>query len=218
TPTEVVDYILRSVQAILQQEFGASISDPGVHVLDPFTGTGTFIVRLLESGLIAPEDLVRKYTSELHANEILLLAYYIAAINIEATLHGLLKEADPDAGYLPFQGIVLADTFQMTEDGDTLDSAIFPTNNARVAAQKNLDIRVIIGNPPYSVGQTSGNDANANLKYPTLDRQIEKTYAARSTATLKNSLYDSYIRAIRWASDRIGDEGIIGYVTNGGWI
>ncbi|WP_324651978.1 DEAD/DEAH box helicase [Georgenia sp. H159] len=218
TPTEVVDYILRAVQAILQQEFGVSISDPGVHVLDPFTGTGTFIVRLLESGLIDPADLLRKYTSELHANEILLLAYYIAAINIEATLHGLLRENDPDAGYVPFEGIVLADTFQMTEDGDTLDSAIFPTNNARAEAQKNLDIRVIIGNPPYSAKQGSVNDANANLKYPTLDRQIENTYATRSTATNKNSLYDSYIRAIRWASDRIGPEGIIGYVTNGGWI
>lgn len=218
TPTEVVDYILRAVQDLLQQEFGVSISDPGVHVLDPFTGTGTFIVRLLESGLIDREDLVRKYTSELHANEILLLAYYIAAINIEATLHGLLKDADPEAGYLPFEGIVLADTFQMTEDGDTLDSAIFPTNNARAEAQKNLDIRVIIGNPPYSGGQTSMNDANANLKYPTLDRRIETSYAARSAATNKNSLYNSYIRAVRWASDRIGDEGIIGYVTNGGWI
>ncbi|WP_454778744.1 DEAD/DEAH box helicase [Georgenia muralis] len=218
TPTQVVDFIIRSVETVLQTEFGASISDEGVHVLDPFTGTGTFIVRLLESGLIRPEDLLRKYTQELHANELLLLAYYIGAINIEATLHGLLKETDPTAGYVPFDGMVLTDTFQMTEDGDTMDAVMFPANNARVEAQKALDIRVIIGNPPYSVGQTSANDANQNLKYPTLDEHIENTYAARSTATSQRTLYDSYIRAIRWATDRIGDEGVIGYVTNGGWI
>ncbi|HZL05223.1 MAG TPA: DEAD/DEAH box helicase family protein, partial [Coriobacteriia bacterium] len=144
TPVEVVDFIIRSVEHLLREEFGASISDPGVHVLDPFTGTGTFIVRLLESGLIRPEDLLHKYTSELHANEILLLAYYIAAINIEATFHGIVTETDLDAGYVPFNGIVLTDTFQMTEAGDTMDQVMFPANNARAEAQKNLDIRVII--------------------------------------------------------------------------
>lgn len=221
TPVEVVDFIIRSVDDVLRAEFDASLTDRGVHVLDPFTGTGTFIVRLLQSGLIRPEDLLYKYTNDLHANEILLLAYYIAAINIEATLHGLLTEQDPEAGYLPFDGIVLTDTFQMTEDGDTLDQAIFPQNNERAAHQKALDIRVIIGNPPYSVGQTSGNDNNANLKYPTLDDSIARTYAARSSAVNKNSLYDSYIRAIRWASNRLeGSEhgGIVAYVTNGGYI
>lgn len=218
TPVEVVDFILRSVEHLLGTEFGASLSDEGVHILDPFTGTGSFVVRLLQSGLIRPHDLARKYASEIHANEILLLAYYIAAINIEATYHGLRTEEDPDAGYEPFNGIVLADTFQMTEDGDTLDTAVFPANHERAAHQLDLDIRVIIGNPPYSVGQTSANDNNANLKYPTLDGTIESTYAARSTATNKNSLYDSYIRAIRWASDRIKDAGIIGFVTNGGFI
>lgn len=218
TPVEVVDFIIRSVDHLLRTEFGASLSDEGVHILDPFTGTGTFIVRLLESGLIDPAALLRKYTAELHANEILLLAYYIAAINIEATFHGLLAEQTPDAAYVPFNGIVLTDTFQMTEDGDTLDTSVFPANNQRAADQLGLDIRVIIGNPPYSVGQTSGNDNNANLRYPTLDAAIEATYAARSTATNKNSLYDSYIRAIRWASDRIKDAGVIGFVTNGGFL
>ncbi|WP_307858269.1 DEAD/DEAH box helicase [Cellulomonas fulva] len=218
TPVEVVDFILSSVEHLLGTEFGASLSDEGVHVLDPFTGTGTFMVRLLESGLINPHDLARKYASELHANEILLLAYYIAAINIEATYHAVRAEADPDAGYEPFGGIVLADTFQMTEHGDVLDTAVFPVNNARASEQLALDIRVIVGNPPYSVGQTSANDNNANLKYPTLDKHIETTYAARSSATNKNSLYDSYIRAIRWASDRVKDAGIIGFVTNGGFL
>lgn len=228
TPVEVVDFIIRAVDDVLVKDFGASISDEGVHVLDPFTGTGTFIVRLLQSGRIKPADLLRKYAQELHANELLLMAYYIAAINIEATMHGLLEEQakavgqDPaDADYRPFDGIVLTDTFQMTEDGDTLDDFVFTSNNERVVAQNALDIRVIIGNPPYSAGQGSQNDNNANLKYPTLDLSIRSTYAELSTATLKNSLYDSYIRAIRWGSDRIlnsPDGGVLCYVSNGGYI
>lgn len=228
TPIEVVDFILRSVNDVLKEHFGTTISGEGVHVLDPFTGTGTFITRLLQSGLIEPADLARKYANELHANEILLMAYYIAAINIEATFHGLQREAavesgtDPDqVGYKPFEGIVLTDTFQMTEDGDTLDEAMFTGNNDRVIAQNGLDIRVILGNPPYSVGQSSGNDNNANQAYPTLDESIRSTYAAQSTATNKNSLYDSYIRAIRWASNRVIDSdngGVVCYVSNGGYI
>jgi predicted helicase len=218
TPVQIVDFIIRSVDHLLATELGASLSDEGVHILDPFTGTGSFVVRLMESGLIRPGDLARKYASEIHANEILLLAYYIAAINIEATYHGLLAEHDSNVGYTPFDGIVLADTFQMTETDDVLDTSVFPTNNERATRQLDLDIRVIVGNPPYSVGQTSANDNNANLKYPTLDGAIERTYAAGSSATLKNSLYDSYIRAIRWATDRIKDAGVIGFVTNGGFL
>lgn len=228
TPMEVVDFILRAVNDALGEHFGASISDEGVHVLDPFTGTGTFIVRLLQSGLIDQQDLLRKYTQELHANEILLMAYYIAAINIEATFHALQQDQarergeDADAvGYESFAGIVLTDTFQMTEDGDALDERMFTSNSDRVVEQNALDIRVIVGNPPYSVGQTSGNDNNANLKYPTLDASIRDTYAKLSTATNKNSLYDSYIRAIRWASNRVlksDHGGIICYVSNGGYI
>ncbi len=224
TPMEVVDFILRAVDDALQQHFGARISDEGVHVLDPFTGTGTFIVRLLQSGLIDSKDLLRKYTQELHANEILLMAYYIAAINIEATFHALqLEQADPseEVEYAPFDGIVLTDTFQMSEDGDALDERMFTANNNRVVEQNALDIRVIVGNPPYSVGQTSGNDNNANQSYKTLDDSIRDTYAKRSTATNKNSLYDSYIRAIRWASNRVlrsQQGGVICYVSNGGYI
>lgn len=222
TPIEIVDFILRSVDDVLRAEFGSGITDEGVHVLDPFTGTGTFIVRLLQSELIRPEDLARKYASELHANEILLLAYYIAAINIETTFHDLIAQADgKELGEVPYEsfgGIVLTDTFQLTEDGDLGDPEVFGTNNSRAEAQKKLDIQVIVGNPPYSVGQTSGNDDNANVKYSTLDARIAETFAARTEATNKNSLYDSYLRAIRWASDRIGDDGVIGFVTNGGWI
>lgn len=213
TPIEVVDYILGSVQDVLRDEFASSLSDEGVHVLDPFTGTGTFIARLIESGLIEPAALAHKYRKELHANEIVLLAYYIAAINIEATFHGVHGGA-----YEPFDGIVLTDTFQMFEHGDAMDEAVFVTNNARVAAQKVAPIRVILGNPPYSVGQGSQNENNRNLSYPTLDSRIRGTYVKEASGANLNSLYDSYIRAFRWASDRIGDQGVIAYVTNGSWL
>lgn len=229
TPVPIVDFILRSVDWLARTHLGRSISYEGVHVLDPFTGTGTFIVRLLQSGLISKADLARKYAHELHANEILLLAYYIAAANIEVTYRDLMRsdatpasseESDPaQAGYTPFDGIVLADTFQMTEDGDTLDQSMFVANNERATAQLELtSIQVVVGNPPYSVGQESANDNNANQHYPSLDAKIEATYAACSTGTNKNSLYDSYLRAIRWASDRVGEAGVIGFVTNGGFI
>lgn len=213
TPVEVVDFIVRSADDALRHEFGVGLTDDNVHILDPFTGTGTFIVRLLQNGLIRPQDLERKFQQELHANEIVLLAYYIAAINIEAAFHDLQK-----ASYQPFNGIVLTDTFQMFESQGTLNEVMFPENNQRVVRQRNNDIRVIIGNPPYSAGQTSENDGNKNLKYPALDDKIRDTYAKYSSATLKNSLYDSYIRAIRWASDRIKDRGIVCFVTNGSFI
>lgn len=212
TPVEVVDFILHSVNDLLQQEFGQTLGSKGVHIIDPFTGTGTFITRLLQSGLIKPEELPHKYQHEIHANEIVLLAYYIAAINIEATYHSLIG-----GKYVPFEGICLTDTFQMYEKDD-LVSALTVDNSQRRKRQKQLDIRVIVGNPPYSAGQTSANDNNANIDYPHLDARIRDSYAAKSVATNKNGLYDSYIRAIRWASDRIGDAGVIGYVTNASFI
>lgn len=212
TPVEVVDFIIHSVAHILETEFGQTLGSEGVHILDPFTGTGTFITRLLQSGLIAPERLPYKYQHEIHANEIVLLAYYIAAINIEAVYHGIVG-----GDYQPFQGICLTDTFQLYEKADLVD-ALLEQNSARRKRQKELDIRVIIGNPPYSAGQTSANDNNPNTEYPHLNSRIRKTYAERSTATLKNALYDSYIRAIRWASDRIGNSGVIGFVTNAGFL
>jgi predicted helicase len=232
TPVEVVDFILRSVDHLLRQEFGQTLGSKGVHILDPFTGTGTFITRLLQSGLIKPEELAHKYRHEVHANELVLLAYYIAAINIEATYHTLMNAHLPagqsvlgveDPGeraevtYEPFPGILLTDTFQMYEKDDLVD-ALLVDNSERRKRQKQLDIRVIVGNPPYSVGQKSENDNNDNVEYPALDERIRSTYATRSDATLSKGLYDSYIRAIRWASDRIGDAGIIGFVTNAGFL
>ena len=212
TPVEVVDFILHSVNHLLQQEFGQTLGSKGVHIIDPFTGTGTFITRLLQSGLIKPEELPHKYKHEIHANELVLLAYYIAAINIEAAYHGEVIDE-----YTPFEGICLTDTFQMYEKDDLVD-ALLVDNSARRKRQKQLDIRVIVGNPPYSVGQKSENDNNDNVEYPSLDARIRSTYAERSDATLAKGLYDSYIRAIRWASDRIGDAGIIGFVTNAGFL
>lgn len=221
TPVEIVDFILRAADTASRDAFGKGLTDEGVHILDGFTGTGTFMTRLLQSGLIRPEDIARKYANELHANELMLLAYYIAAVNIEATYHALTREPGQDAtdqDYEPFPGIVMADTFQISENGDELDLEVFPTNNARIEAQLAAPINVIVGNPPYSVGQTSANDLNANLKYKKLDARIAETYAKYSTAANKNSLYDSYLRAFRWATDRIGDQGIVAFVSNGGWI
>ena len=212
TPVEIVDFIIRSVNDVLEDEFGTTLGSKGVHILDPFTGTGTFVTRLLQSGLIAPEDLPRKYANEIHANEIVLLAYYIAAVNIETAYHEITG-----GDYKPFKGICLTDTFEMQE-GDDLLAQIMPDNSGRRTRQKETDIRVIVGNPPWSAKQRSENDNAANQSYPGLDARISDSYARHSSATLLNSLYDSYIRAIRWASDRIGMSGVIGLVTNANWI
>jgi predicted helicase len=211
TPVEVVDFILHSVNHLLQQEFGQSLGSKGVHIIDPFTGTGTFITRLIQSGLIKPEELSHKYKHEIHANELVLLAYYIAAINIEAAYSEVF------ADYEPFQGICLTDTFQMYEKDDLVD-ALLVDNSARRKRQKALDIRVIVGNPPYSIGQKEESEGTKRIEYPNLDARIKETYIARSEATLAKGLYDPYVLAIRWASDRIGDKGVIGFVTNAGYV
>ena len=212
TPVEVVDFIIHSVNDILQQEFGQSLGSDGVHIIDPFTGTGTFITRLLQSGLMTPEEIKKKYKGQIHANELVLLAYYIAAINIESVYHDIVG-----GDYVPFEGICLTDTFQMYEKEDQAD-LILVDNSARRKRQKKLDIRVIMGNPPYSVGQKNANDNNRNISYPYLDGRVESTYAQRSKMTSVKNLYDSYIRAIRWASDRIGNSGVIGFVSGSGFV
>ena len=218
TPVECVDFIIHSVDDILRKEFDCSLSDENVHILDPFTGTGTFITRLLQSGLIRPEDLERKYKNEIHCNELVLLAYYIADVNIESVFHSLVKRDT----YLPFEGICLTDTFHTTENEENvLDQTWFPENAANVDKQKKAPVRVIMGNPPYSVGQKSANDNAQNLSYAHLDKRIAETYAKAAQATNKNSLYDSYIKAFRWASDRIADckdGGVVAFISNGAWI
>ena len=212
TPVEVVDFIIHSVNEVLQAEFGQTLGSKGVHIMDPFTGTGTFITRLLQCGLIKPDELAHKYKHEIHANELVLLAYYIAAINIEAVYHSL-----SGGEYVPFEGICLTDTFQLYEQDKDLLAKLMPDNSNRRTLQKALDIRVIMSNPPYSVGQGSANDNAANVSYPRLDARIRETYADLSTGNPR-SLYDSYIRAIRWASDRIGKSGVVAYVSNAGWL
>ena len=217
TPVEVVDFVLHSTNEILQDEFGRSLSDEGVHIIDPFTGTGTFLARLLQSDLVQPSDLERKYRGELHANELVLLAYYIAAVNIEEVFRGRRGE---DSGYEPFNGIVLTDTFNLNkaEDPTLFPREWLPENNERAERQQKLPIQVIVGNPPWSAGQRNEIEGNPNVEYPELKERIRETYTSYSTVTNKNRLYDTYKMAIRWASDRINKQGVIAFVTNGSWI
>ena len=215
TPVEIVDFILASADRVLRDEFDRSLGDEGVHVLDPFTGTGIFLVRLLQSALIEDGDLRRKYREELHANELVLLAYYIAAIHIEEAFHGRLGA---DSAYEPFGGIVLTDTFNLHTERTRFPKEWLPDNSARAERQQGLPIQVIVGNPPWSTGQRSSADDNPNVDYPEIEARVGETYAARSTATNKNSLYDTYKMAIRWASDRIEKQGIVAFVTNGSWL
>jgi predicted helicase len=217
TPVEVVDFIIHSVNDVLKKEFGKELQDRDVHILDPFTGTGTFITRLIQSGLIDKENLPHKYANEIFANEIVLLAYYIAAVNIENAYHDAVGNAD----YVPFEGVCLTDTFQLGEDSPPPIAAkeTFRQNSERVERQKKAPLKVIFGNPPYSVGQTSANDNAQNQKYDFLDKRISETYAALTSATNKNSLYDSYFKAFRWATDRLDKSGgVVGFVSNGAWL
>ena len=218
TPVPVVDYILRSADVALRESFGKSLSDEGVSIIEPFVGTGTFITRLLQLGLIRPEDLERKYTRELFANELVLLSYYIAAINIETVYGEVAKEYGLGSEYVPFNGMVLTDTFQLSESSHHLNLPAFRANSERAERELEQDIRVIVMNPPYSSGQNNANDNNQNEKYPKLDERIAETYVKNSSGTNKNSIYDSYIRAIRWASDRVKDSGVIAFVSNGSFI
>ena len=226
TPVEVVDFIIHSVEHVLQAQFGRSLNDRGVKIIDPFTGTGTFITRLLQSGII--HDLEYKYKNEIFANEIVLLAYYIASVNIENVYHDLLGD---NSEYAAFPGICLTDTFELGEQmyakqsGRTRQKEMegmetpFVENSKRVQKQLDSPITVIIGNPPYSAGQKSANDNAQNQHYPLLELQLEKTYVQGSQANLNKSIYDSYYKAFRWATDRIDStKGIIAFITNSGWI
>ena len=208
TPQPIVDFMVKSVEHILETEFDRSLSDTGVHIIDPFVGTGNFIVRLMQD--IQATTLEEKYSHELHCNEILLLPYYIATLNIE-------QEYFQRTGrYLPFERIALADPFELLEDRQI--ELFTEENTERVERQKAADMFVVIGNPPYNAGQANDSDNNRNRKYPAMDSLIRDTYAADSKATLKNALYDPYIKAIRWASDRIGDEGVVAFITNNSFI
>ena len=208
TPQPIVDFMVNSVEYILKTEFDRSLSDTGVHIIDPFVGTGNFIVRLIQD--IQGTALEEKYRHELHCNEVMLLPYYIASLNIEQ------EYFQRTGAYLPFEGITLADTFELLEQQQT--ELFTRENTERVERQKAADMFVVIGNPPYNAWQINDSDNNRNRKYKAMDDRIAETYAVDSEATLKNALYDPYIKAIRWASDRISEEGIVAFITNNGFL
>lgn len=222
TPVEVVDFIIKSVDYALNKYFGKHLSSKNVHILDPFTGTGTFMTRTLQyfkqqmdNGEITFEDILHKYNHELHANEIVLLSYYIASINIEAVFD---EVNGPKRGYEPFEGIVLTDTFESTERENSFMDELLGENNKRLKKQQEQPITAIISNPPYSVGQKSQNDNNQNIHYPTLENNIFSTYVSQSTSGYSKGAYDSYIKAFRWATDRLANNGVIAFVTNGSFL
>jgi predicted helicase len=211
TPQEIVDFMLNSVEEILRTEFDRTLGDPGVHVIDPFVGTGNFMVNLVRHRL-PKTRLEQKYRNELHCNEVMLLPYYVAAMNIEHTFY------EQSGHYEPFPGICLVDTFETAEKAQAEFGFFNPENTERVKRQKAAPIFVVLGNPPYNAWQQDENDNNKNRKYEEVDRRVRETYGVDSTATLQNSLADPYIKAFRWASDRIRDEGVVAFVTNNGFV
>ena len=218
TPIEVVDFINHSVNDILKKEFGSSLGSHGVHIMDPFTGTGTFITRMMQCPeLIAPQELEHKYRHELHAQEIMPLAYYVASINIESVFHDLTgKDA---AHYERNRIVVLTDTFSEVEDNAHTITGSFGDNSELRDTVRALPLKVIIGNPPYSIGQTRANDDNQNTSYPELEKRIADTFIAQCGSSVNSrSLYDSYIKAFRWALDRLCEYGVVAFVSNAGWV
>ena len=208
TPQPIVNFMVRSVSHLLETEFGRSLSDTGVHLIDPFVGTGNFIVRLIQE--IDKTALIAKYSDELYCNEVLLMPYYIASMNIEHEFYVATKR------YQPFNNLCLVDTFDLTAERQL--SMFAPENTRRVEKQKQTEMFVVIGNPPYNARQMDENDANKNRKYPELDRQIQETYVQASRTTNKTALYDPYVKAIHWALDRIEGEGIVAFITNHNFI
>ncbi|MYK19820.1 DEAD/DEAH box helicase, partial [Candidatus Poribacteria bacterium] len=211
TPQPIVDFMVKSVEHILQTEFNRSLADTGVNIIDPFVGTGNFIVRIMQE--LDPISLERKYTAdppELQCNEVMLLPYYIANLNIEQQFYTATNR------YAPYEGICLVDTFEVAEERQM--HLFTPANTERVEKQKETPMFVVIGNPPYNAGQVNENDNNKNRKYETMDARVRETYSQDSQATNKNALTDPYVKAIRWASDRIGEEGVVAFVTNNGFL
>ena len=208
TPQPIVDFMVGSVEHILKTEFDRSLSDGGVHIIDPFVGTGNFIVRMMRE--IPRTELESKYARDLHCNEVMLLPYYIACMNIEHEFY------ESTGQYRPFEGLCLVDTFELAEGHQT--DLFTAENTARVERQKEADMFVVVGNPPYNMGQVNDSDNNRNRKYEKMDKRVGDTYARDSNATLKTKLSDPYVKAIRWASDRIGEQGIVALVTNSAFM
>jgi predicted helicase len=209
TPQEIVDFMCSSVEEILQGEFSTSLSTPGVQVLDPSVGTGNFIVNILRR--INGSTLAHKYANDLFCNEIMLLPYYIASLNIEHAYY------ERTGAYKQFEGICFADTLELAE-GQQL-SLFVEKNTERVEREKNAPIMVVIGNPPYNVGQKSENENNKNRRYPLLDHRVYETYMKGSKATNNRAVSDAYIKFFRWATDRLGSrDGIVCLISNNGFI
>lgn len=210
TPQPLVNFMVASVEQVLKDEFGKSLADRDVHILDPFTGTGNFIVNLMKH--IPKTALPHKYKHELHCNEIMLLPYYVASMNLEHAYY------EATGTYEPFEGICLVDTFRTLEPPHREFSFVSERNSERVEKQKKAPIRVVIGNPPYNAWQADENDNNRNEKYSVVDQRVKETYSEDSQAQNKNSLSDPYVKAFRYASDKIKDGGIVAYVTNGAFV
>jgi len=209
TPPQIVDYMCGAVEEALKREFGLSLSSPGVTILDPCTGTGNFIVHLMRR--ISKRDLPRVYREQLFANEVMLMPYYIAALNIE---HAYMELSGQ---YEPFEGLCFVDTLDLAEDRQL--PMFSEANTERVERERKAQITVIIGNPPYNVGQLNENDNNKNRKYPVIDRRIHDTYAKGSKATSVSKLNDAYVKFFRWATDRLeGRDGIVCFVSNNGFV
>lgn len=210
TPQPIVMFMVKSVEHILQKEFGRSLSDEGIHIIDPFVGTGNFILWVMRE--IQHSRLPFKYAGELHCNEVMLLPYYIASMNIEHEYYEVVGKYDP------FVGICLVDTFDLANVKQI--SFFTKDNTARVQLQQTTPIFVVICNPPYNAGQVNENDNNKNRKYGDMDRRVTETYVKDSNATYLADLNDPYVKAFRWASDRIlqNDEGVVALVTNSNFI
>jgi len=211
TPQEIVDFMCASVAEVLETEFKLTLGSPGVNILDPCTGTGNFIVNLIRR--IPKKDLPRVYREQLFANEVMLLPYYIAALNIE---HAFFEQTGQ---YEPFEGLCFVDTLDLAEGTQREFAFMTAANTARVERQKHTQITVILGNPPYNVGQLNENDNNKNRKYEVIDRRIKDTYGKDSKATSVSKLNDPYVKFIRWAVDRLQNrDGIVCFVTNNSFV
>ena len=214
TPGEIVRFMIEATDTLLERHFGKELADRGVEILDPATGTGTFITELID--YLPSSKLAYKYEHELHCNELALLPYYIANLNIEATYE------QKTGKYAEFRNIVLVDTLDNTGFGirgesDSLFTSFSAENLERVKRQNERPLKVIIGNPPYRANQANENDNNKNREYPKIDKRIKDTYIAQSTAQ-KTKLYDMYARFLRWATDRLKDDGIVAFVSNNSFV
>ena len=219
TPNEIVRFMIEGADWLCREHFGRALIDEGVEILDPATGTGTFICEMLEHFRGQPEKLIRKYKQELHANEVAILPYYVANLNIEATCYGITGQ------WAEFPNLCFVDTLDNTaaltaRKGQQHDlfGGMSQENVARIKRQNERKISVVIGNPPYNAWQESFNLRNPNRPYRIIDESLRETYVRRGSAQNKNALYDMYVRFYRWASDRLAEDGIVAFVTNRNFI